>query len=92
MSMTKSNGSAVPEFMRPVLTGEPPASARVVAEHAVLDLNVSMMGFYDASLATFKHNMRDRVPIIVALFSGEGGQMITKGIGPARLEDVTQAP
>lgn len=76
MSMTKSNGNAVPEFMCPALTSEPPASARVVAEQAVLDLNVSMMGFYDASLATFKRNMRDRVPIIVALFSGEGGQMI----------------
>jgi len=34
------------------------------------------MGLYDASLETFKQNMRDQVPIIVALFSGQGGQMI----------------
>lgn len=68
--------NAVPEFMSPVLDARPPASAREVAEHAVLALNSSMMGLYDESLATFKQNMRERVPIIVALFSGQGGQMI----------------
>jgi hypothetical protein len=72
--MAESN-SAVPEFMCPVVSDEPPASARVVAEHAVLALNASMMQFYDASLTKFKQNMRDRVPVILALFSGEGGQM-----------------
>lgn len=75
-SMAESNGSVVPEFMRPAVADEAPASARVVAEHAVLALNASMMQFYDASLARFKQNIRDRVPIIVALFSGEGGRMI----------------
>ena len=61
--------------MRPVVDDKP-TSARVVAEQAVLALNASMMGLYDASLETFKQNMRDQVPIIVALFSGQGGQMI----------------
>src|SRR3954452_3732051 len=74
--MAKSNGSAVPEFMRQVVADEPPVSERVVAEHAVLALNASMMRFYEDSLIKFKQNMRDRVPIILALFSGEGGQMI----------------
>ena len=73
MSITNNT---VPEFMDPVLDARPPASAREVAEHAVLALNTSMMGLYDESLATFKQNMRERVPIIVALFSGQGGQMI----------------
>jgi hypothetical protein len=73
MSVTNN---VVPEFMSPVLDARPPASAREVAEHAVLALNSSMMGLYDESLATFKENMRERVPIIVALFSGQGGQMI----------------
>jgi hypothetical protein len=74
--MAKSNGGAIPDFMRPVVADEPPASARTVAERAVLTLNESMMSFYDASLETFKKNMRKQVPIIIALFSGEGGQMI----------------
>jgi hypothetical protein len=73
--MSVSN-NAVPDFMSPVLDSRQPASAREVAEHTVLALNTSMMGLYDESLETFKENMRARVPIIVALFSGQGGQMI----------------
>jgi hypothetical protein len=72
--MAESNG-AIPDFMRPVVD-DTPTSGRVVAERAVLALNSSMMGLYDTSLETFKQNMRDQVPILVALFSGQGGQMI----------------
>jgi hypothetical protein len=79
--MAESNG-AIPDFMRPVVDDKP-TSARVVAEHAVLALNTSMMGLYDTSLETFKQNMRDQVPIIVALFSGQGGQMILYRPGKA---------
>jgi hypothetical protein len=74
--MTESNGRAMPDFMRPVVADEPPASARVVAEHAVLALNESMLQVYETSLTKFKQNMRDQVPVILALFSGQGGQMI----------------
>src|SRR5262249_52950722 len=74
--MAKSNDSVVPEFMRQVVADEPPVSERVVAEQAVLALNESMMRFYEDSLTKFKQNMRDRVPIILALFTGQGGQMI----------------
>ena len=81
--MTQSSGSAVPDFMRPVVADEPPASARVVAERAVLALNESMLRVYDASLEMFKQNMRDQVPIILALFTGQGGQMILYPPGQA---------
>jgi hypothetical protein len=66
----------MPEFMHPVIGDEPPASEREVAERAVLALNESMLTCYEASLEKFKQNMRDRVPIILALFTGQGGQMI----------------
>jgi hypothetical protein len=66
----------VPEFLRVVVAEEKPASARSVAEQAVLALNSSMMRLYDETLEKYKQNMRDRVPIILALFSGAGGQMI----------------
>ena len=79
--MAEPNG-AIPDFMRPVVDDKP-TSARVVAEHAILALNTSMMGLYDSSLETFKQNMRDQVPIIVALFSGQGGQMILYPPGKA---------
>jgi hypothetical protein len=74
--MTHTNGGPVPDFMRPVVADEPPASARDVAEHAVLALNDSMLTLYETSLAKFMQNMRNQVPIILALFSGQGGQMI----------------
>lgn len=65
----------VPDYMRPVVIEEPPASAQVVAEHAVLALNDSMMRYYEASLAKFIGNLRDQHPIILAMFTGQGGQM-----------------
>ena len=71
--------------MYPVVGETPPASARDVAEQAVLALNSSMLTLYDESLEKFKQNMRDRVPIILALFTGQGGQMILYRPGqPAR--------
>src|SRR6202007_637724 len=81
--MAESNGSAVPDFMRPVVADEPPASARVVAEHAVLALKESMLQLYETSLTKFMQNMRDQVPIILALFSGQGGQMMLYPPGQA---------
>jgi hypothetical protein len=70
-----ANRGPVPEFLRIVVADERPASAREVAEKAVLALNSSMMRLYDESLEGFKRNMRDRAPIILALFTGQGGQM-----------------
>src|SRR4051794_31693263 len=71
-----SANGAIPEFLRVVVADEKPASARAVAEQAVLALNSSMFRLYDESLEKFKQNMRDRVPIILALFTGAGGRMI----------------
>jgi hypothetical protein len=67
---------AVPEFMRQVVAAEPPPSPRVVAEQAVLALNSSMLTLYDQSLTKFQQNLRDQAPILLALFTGQGGQMI----------------
>jgi hypothetical protein len=74
--MTETAGAAIPDFMRQVVLDARAADARVVAESAVLALNASMLQLYETSLAAFKQNMRERVPILLAMFSGEGGQMI----------------
>jgi len=71
-----STNGGIPEFLRIVVADEKPASARAVAEQAVLALNSSMFHLYDESLEKFKQNLRDRAPIILALFTGAGGQMI----------------
>lgn len=67
--------TTLPDFMQPVVIDEPPASAQSVAEQAVLALNDSMMRYYDASLAKFITNLRNHAPIILAMFTGQGGQM-----------------
>lgn len=74
--MAGSNGNKIPGFMRPVVADEPPASARIVAEHTVLALNESMMQLYERSLTKFRQNIHECVPVILALFNGQGGQMI----------------
>jgi hypothetical protein len=71
-----SNGGAIPEFLRVVVAEEKPASDRAVAEQNVLALNSMMLGFYDEAIAKYQQNMLSRVPIILALFSGQGGKMI----------------
>src|SRR5262249_56220023 len=59
------------------------ASGRVVAEQWGLALKSVMMTLYEHSLTLFKQNMRDKVPIILALFTGQGGQMILYRPGKA---------
>ncbi len=71
-----AKNGAYPDFLRVVLAEETLASERAVAEAAVLTLNSSMMTLYDQTLEKYKRNMRDRVPIILALFTGQGGNMI----------------
>jgi hypothetical protein len=70
------HGDDVPEFMRVVSAQRKPASRRTVAEQNILALDTSMMDIYEGSLAQYKRNVRDRVPIILALFSEAGGRMI----------------
>ncbi|MBV8966786.1 MAG: hypothetical protein JO191_11495, partial [Mycobacteriaceae bacterium] len=76
MNNQHPSSSAIPDFLRVVVKDEAPADDRVVAEQAVLALNSSMLTLYDTSLEIFKKNMRDQVPIILALFSGQGGNLI----------------
>jgi hypothetical protein len=70
------HGGDVPEYLRVVIGERKPASKRAIAEQNVLVLDTSMMDIYEGSLAQYKRNMRERVPIILALFSEAGGRMI----------------
>ena len=69
-------GDDVPDYLKVVIADRQPAGERAVAEQNVLALDTSMMDIYEGSLAQFKRNMRERVPIILALFSEAGGRMI----------------
>jgi hypothetical protein len=71
-----AKGGDVPDFLKVVVADRGPANEATVAEQNVLALDTSMMDIYEGSLAQYKRNMRDRVPIILALFSEGGGRMI----------------
>lgn len=67
---------ALPTFMELVANQSKPATRREVAEAAVLRLNSAMNELYANTLKISKRNFRDQFPIIIAQFSGQGGQMI----------------
>jgi hypothetical protein len=71
-----AHGGDIPDFLRVVIANRRPAGECAVAEKNVLALDTSMMDIYDGSLAQYKRNMREQVPIILALFSEGGGRMI----------------
>src|SRR4029077_8501539 len=59
-----------------VIADRKPAGPCAVAEQNILVLDKAMMDIYEGALAQYKQNMRERVPIILALFSEGGGRMI----------------
>jgi len=66
----------VPPFMEIVTDKGKPASKKEIAEQNVIALDKAMQGLYGNTLNFSKRNFRDQVPIIIALFSEKGGQMI----------------
>ena len=76
LTVLPAKAGDVPDFLKVVIADRGPANEASVAQQNVLALDTSMMDIYEGSLAQYKHNMRDRVPIILALFSEGGGRMI----------------
>jgi hypothetical protein len=66
----------LPPFLEIVTNQGKRGSVRESAEKSVLKLNSAMNELYAATLANSKRNLRDRFPIIIALFTGQGGQMM----------------
>ena len=65
----------LPEYLK-VVGGTKPKSDQAIAEKNVLVLDAAMQHLYEDSLANFKNNFRAQRPIILALFTEEGGRMI----------------
>jgi hypothetical protein len=65
----------VPPYMD-VIVGAPSTTKPAIAEQNVLQLDVAMFGYYDAALAIFQKNILAQHPVIMALFSGAGGNLI----------------
>jgi hypothetical protein len=76
-------GQALPPYMELVANQGQAASKREVAEAAVIRLDSAMNELYASTLRYSKRNFRDNFPIIVALFSAQGGQVILYAPGKA---------
>ncbi|MFZ0917199.1 MAG: hypothetical protein WAN04_09930, partial [Candidatus Udaeobacter sp.] len=84
---------AVPDFLKEVvIKAAPPPAKEQRAFDAVYQLNHSMFNIYDNSLEIYQKNIRARVPLIMALFSGKGGRFILYRPGQEPLEAPSVPP
>lgn len=67
---------ALPAFMKIVTNQGKPTSARDTAQESVLKLNSAMNELHATALRHSIRNLREQFPILIGLFTGQGGQMI----------------
>ena len=65
---------SAPGFLEIIVDQSAPSAERVAAEN-VYALDTGMTAIYADSLARYRQQMRDRVPVIFAQFNDRGGQM-----------------
>lgn len=80
-----ARAQAPPAYMN-LITAHPGVTGQQVAEQNVLDLNVAMFGYYDRALKQYQQNLLAQHPVILALFSGAGGEftLYRPGMAPLR--------
>jgi len=80
---------APPAYMN-LITGRTSSTNTQVAEQNVLALNVAMFAYYDRALASYHRNLLAQHPVILALFSGAGGDvtLYRPGMAPVRAPSV----
>src|SRR5271156_3021060 len=81
----------LPDYMKVIVGDAPPASATDVANQNVLALDLAMFGLYDDAQAKFQKNFLSEHPIILALFSNQGGKLTLVRPGKPPL-DAPQVP
>jgi hypothetical protein len=69
-----SKAADLPDYMDVIVGNGVPLSKTQVANQNVLDLDIAMFGLYDDALAKFQKNFLAQHPVILALFSNQGGK------------------
>lgn len=67
----------LPDYMKVIVGDLPPTTQTDLATQNVLELNPAMMGIYDNALKKYQKTFLARHPVILALFTGQGGQAYT---------------
>src|SRR5579863_8937120 len=77
----------VPDYMKVITVNEgAPTPKSTIAFNNVYHLDSAMLSIYDARIEMFKKHLRERVPVIMALFSGAGGRLILYPPGKDQIE------
>lgn len=74
------------DYLGPISGPAQSPSPQDLATRDVLQLNDTMFSLYENAGATFRKNILDKHPVILALFSGSGGRMILYRPGQAPTE------
>ncbi len=77
--------AGLPDYLAGI-SGTTAPSAADLATKNVLQLNTSMFALYENAGLTFRKNILDKHPIILALFTGAGGRMILYRPGHAPVD------
>ncbi|MGO9605230.1 MAG: hypothetical protein ACLQAT_17885 [Candidatus Binataceae bacterium] len=85
-SAASASDPGVPDYMNVIVGNETPSSQTQVADQNVLALDLAMFGIYDDSLQRSQANFMAQHPIIMALFSNQGGRLILYRPGQPPLE------
>jgi len=66
----------IPDFMQSVVVRSPLPTPAAVETQNALSLDEAMFGIYDDALAVYQKNLLSTSPVILALFTGAGGNFI----------------
>jgi len=80
------SGGDLPDYMDVIVGKGAPASKSQVAEQNVLALDIAMFGLYDDAQAKFQKNFLAEHPVLMGLFSNQGGKLTLFRPGKAPLE------
>src|SRR5262249_46224835 len=85
-----TTGAQTPPAHMNLITAHQERTGRQVAEQNVLALNVAMFSYYDRALFQYQQNLLAQHPVILALFSGAGGDftLYRPGMPPLRAPSV----
>jgi hypothetical protein len=76
----------LPDYMKLIAGNSRPATAAEVATKNVLDLDLAMMGLYDNAISKYQKTFLAQHPVILALFTHEGGKLTLYRPGNEPLE------
>src|SRR5271163_2267806 len=91
VASSPAGAQALPDYMDVIVGNGAPATKSQVAEQNVLALDLAMFGLYNDAQAKFQKNFLSEHPIILALFSNQGGKLTLVRPGKPPL-DAPQVP